>query len=190
MPTKNLTKAGKPRKPKRPGAFRKSMKARANAQPPELPAPPRNGHRLPAKNSVGRPPALVPDDKTLSVIAGLGQIWCTTKECAAVLHVSEPTFLSFIHSHEAAFNAYDRGKQIGKISLRRVQLALAKRHPAMAIFLGKNMLGQKDRHHIDSRIVRWDLSKLNERQLDQLEQIMALVGMAEDEEEVRTIEHE
>lgn len=36
-----------------------------------------------------------------------------------------------------------RGK--GKIALRRAQFELAKKYPAMAIFLGKQYLGQKDK---------------------------------------------
>ena len=39
--------------------------------------------------------------------------------------------------------AQNRGK--GKISLRRMQWQLAEKSPAMAIFLGKNMLGQTDK---------------------------------------------
>ena len=39
--------------------------------------------------------------------------------------------------------AQNRGK--GKISLRRMQWLLAEKSPAMAIFLGKNMLGQTDK---------------------------------------------
>ena len=39
-----------------------------------------------------------------------------------------------------------RGK--GRISLRRTQWKLAERSPAMAIFLGKNYLGQTDRQDV------------------------------------------
>jgi hypothetical protein len=35
-------------------------------------------------------------------------------------------------------------RQLGKISLRRHQMRLAEKSSAMAIFLGKNMLGQKE----------------------------------------------
>ena len=37
----------------------------------------------------------------------------------------------------------------GLISLRRLQFRLAERNAAMAIFLGNNYLGQKDRQEID-----------------------------------------
>ena len=37
-----------------------------------------------------------------------------------------------------------RKREYGKISLRRSQFKLAEKSPAMAIFLGKNYLGQKD----------------------------------------------
>jgi hypothetical protein len=36
-------------------------------------------------------------------------------------------------------------KQNGLISLRRTQFQLAEKSPAMAIFLGKNLLGQTDK---------------------------------------------
>lgn len=36
-------------------------------------------------------------------------------------------------------------RSVGKISLRRTQWRLAEKSPAMAIFLGKNYLGQTDR---------------------------------------------
>lgn len=40
--------------------------------------------------------------------------------------------------------------QDGKVSLRRMQFNLAKKSPAMAIFLGKNMLGQSDEPTIEN----------------------------------------
>jgi hypothetical protein len=40
----------------------------------------------------------------------------------------------------------------GKVALRKLQWEHAKSSPAMAIFLGKNILGQTDRQTLDNRI--------------------------------------
>jgi hypothetical protein len=97
------------------------------------------------KNLGGRPPKLKPDATTLKQLAGLGAILCTTKEAAAALDVSEPTFLKFLADHPEAKAAFEDGKGKGKMSLRRSQFRLAEKNAAMAIFLGKNYLGQTDR---------------------------------------------
>jgi len=44
---------------------------------------------------------------------------------------------------------YEKGLENGKASLRRTQFKLAQTHPNMAIFLGKNYLGQVDTPLID-----------------------------------------
>lgn len=41
-------------------------------------------------------------------------------------------------------------RDVGKISLRRMQWRLAERNAAMAIFLGKNVLGQTDAVRVDN----------------------------------------
>jgi hypothetical protein len=132
-------------------------------QLPELPGKP------------GRPPLLNPDQKTLDTIRGLGQIFATTIECAAVLGVAEPRFMEFLARQPLAREAYDRGYLVGKISLRRKQLKLADKHPAMAIFLGKNYLDQHDRQHLTGDILTWDLSRLSEKQMDVLESLISQV---------------
>lgn len=92
----------------------------------------------------GRPAKLVPDEKTLQTIHGLGMIQCTYRDCAAVLKVSAPTFQDFLQRYPVARETYDMGKDAGVASLRKTQFELARKSPAMAIFLGKNLLGQKD----------------------------------------------
>lgn len=98
------------------------------------------------KKKSGRPPALKPDAKTLKQVMGLGQIQATTKECAAVLGVSEPTFIKFKADHPIVAETLDAGRETGKASLRRMQFDAAKKgNPTMLIWLGKQMLGQRDR---------------------------------------------
>lgn len=100
------------------------------------------------KNLGGRPPKLRPDERTLKQLAGLGAIMCTTKEAAAALDVSEPTFIKFMNDHPQAREAFENGNGKGRMSLRRSQFRLAEKNAAMAIFLGKNYLGQADRQEV------------------------------------------
>lgn len=94
---------------------------------------------------VGRPRKLHPDEPTLRFVHGLGKLQATTKECAAALHVDEKTWLKFRDDYAEVAAAFERGVGDGRVSLRRTQFRLAERFPAMAIFLGKNLLGQVDR---------------------------------------------
>ena len=102
-----------------------------------------------APNKGGRPPKLHPDEATLKVVRGLGNIQATTKECAAFFSVSEPTYLKFKRDHPQVAEAFDEGVGHGRISLRRKQFALADNNASMAIFLGKNYLGQADRQEFE-----------------------------------------
>src|SRR5262245_54857105 len=96
----------------------------------------------------GRPPKLKLDDQTLDIISGLGRIHCTHSEAAAVLGVSRETFDKFLGNNKRAMEAWRQGKEHGKSALRRTQFRLAQTNAGMAIFLGKNLLGQTDQ--IDS----------------------------------------
>ena len=100
----------------------------------------------------GRPQAIEPDAKTLKLIAGLGNIQATTRECAAVMGVSHQTFLATLQRHPEIAEALEQGKENGKVSLRRTQFRLAEKNAGMAIFLGKNILDQTDRQDINSSV--------------------------------------
>lgn len=101
----------------------------------------------PEKRS-GQPAKLMMDAATLRTIEGAGQIQCTLIEVAALLGSSEEPLRQFFKQWPEAADAYEKGKQNGKSSLRRQQFKLAMSNPAMAIFLGKNYLGQADRHEV------------------------------------------
>jgi hypothetical protein len=92
----------------------------------------------------GRPPKIVADDKTIATITGLAQIQCTQEEAAAVLGVHRDTFGDFLRRDKKGREAWENGLLRGKASLRRTQFRLAETNAGMAIFLGKNMLGQRD----------------------------------------------
>ncbi|WP_378619579.1 hypothetical protein [Nitratireductor sp. GCM10026969] len=122
----------------------------------------------------GRPPALQPDKRTLATIRGLGRIQATTRECAAVLGVSHPTFLAFIQRHPEAADILEQGKELGKRSLRRQQFKAAEGgHPTMLVWLGKQYLDQTDKQEVNASVkadvthhdARSKLESLIDRQL-------------------------
>jgi hypothetical protein len=97
---------------------------------------------------------LQPDNDTLRVIAELARLFCTQAEIAAVLGVSRRTLQTFLYAHEVGHQAWEAGLQHAKISLRRKQLALADKSAPVAIFLGKNYLGQRDEQHTTTTVNR------------------------------------
>jgi len=102
-----------------------------------------------SKNPGGRPPKLQPDARTLTTIGGLGEINATHAESAAVLGVSRETFEKFLGKHKKAAEAFESGKAEGRVSLRRAQYKAALAGNAtMQIWLGKQLLAQKDKHEV------------------------------------------
>lgn len=77
---------------------------------------------------------------------------CTLKEIANWFHCSEDTIenwckRTYVDEDGNAIgfsDAYKNYSASGKISLRRFQFKLAERNPSMAIWLGKQWLGQRD----------------------------------------------
>lgn len=102
------------------------------------------------KRPAHRPHKLQPDDKTLKTLEGLGRIQSTTKETAAVLDVSEQTFLTFLERHTHARDIFERAKENGKASLRRAQMKSALDGNVQAqIWLGKQLLGQREKQELE-----------------------------------------
>lgn len=103
-----------------------------------------------AKAKIGRPPALEDNQETLKLLSILGSLSCTTKEAASKLEVSEPTFFAFLKRSEKARDAWERGRDVGKLSLRQWQIEAARGGNAtMLIWLGKQLLGQKDQKQLE-----------------------------------------
>ena len=73
-------------------------------------------------------------------------IQCTEEEICTVLGVTDKTLTNWCRrTYNMSFSEVFRQKREGgKASLRRMQWRLAERNAAMAIFLGKNILGQRD----------------------------------------------
>lgn len=70
----------------------------------------------------------------------LASIQCTQEEIANFLNLSVRT----LQRDDEFCRIYKKGMDNGKMSLRRIQFKLAERNTSMAIFLGKQYLGQKD----------------------------------------------
>lgn len=91
---------------------------------------------------MGRPKKEI-DKTTFEKLCG---IQATKEEIASFLDCSEDTIERWCKStYEETFAvAYKRLSAGGKMSLRRSQFRLAEKSAAMAIFLGKQYLGQRD----------------------------------------------
>lgn len=93
------------------------------------------------KSKGGRPQAEI----DLAKLEALGEIQCTLDEVAAVLGVGHATIERRLASDPAVAAAFDRGKARGRASLRRMQYQGAQAgNPTMLIWLGKQLLGQRD----------------------------------------------
>lgn len=76
---------------------------------------------------------------------------CTLEEIASFFNVSSDTIERWCErEYEKKFaEVFAEKRANGKISLRRTQWALAEKSPAMAIFLGKQYLGQRENVSMD-----------------------------------------
>lgn len=76
----------------------------------------------------------------------LCHIQCTENEICNILDVGIDKLLSWcMETYNDNFsNVYKKFSDGGKMSLRRTQLRLAETNASMAIFLGKQYLGQRD----------------------------------------------
>lgn len=81
------------------------------------------------------------------IFENLCGLQCTLEEIAGVLNCSADTverWCKRTYKHSFA-EEYKKHSAKGKMSLRRYQFKLAEKNAAMAIFLGKQYLGQTDR---------------------------------------------
>lgn len=101
----------------------------------------------------------------------LCSIQCTLVEIADWFECSEDTIERFCkETYNKTFaESFKKHSSGGKTSLRRAQFALAKKNATMAIWLGKQYLGQKDVQVLDATLKeetpRIDLSQLTRAEI-------------------------
>lgn len=98
-----------------------------------------------------------------------------------ILGVDEPELARFLASPGKAHDAYQDGRGRGLEALRRAQFKLAETNATMAIFLGKNHLGQADRRELEQSGAI-DLSQAAQRVRDKLAAIAAAADASGDRE--------
>lgn len=83
-------------------------------------------------------------------------IQCTKEEICAVLDVTEKTLNSWCNNtYGKDFSlVFADKKQLGKMSLRRSQWRMAENDKTMAIWLGKQYLGQKDNTDVSRETIQ------------------------------------
>lgn len=92
-----------------------------------------------------------------SVVEAMASVMATQEEIASALGCNVRT----LQRDEEFCRIFKEGVDKGKISLRRKQFKLADKSSAMAIFLGKNYLGQKDNLElIDNREINQQIQNI------------------------------
>lgn len=105
-------------------------------------------------------PKLVLNQLGKEIVESVAQCHCTEEEIASILDVSVDT-LKTKENAETFSECIKRGREYGKASLRRWQFEKAKKgNTTMLIWLGKQILGQKDK--IDIAADADQLGKLDE----------------------------
>ena len=85
----------------------------------------------------------------------LAKMQCTQEEICFFLNTTDKTLSKWCkRTYGLNFSeAIKKYSADGKISLRRYQFELAKKNASMAIWLGKQYLGQKDEVQVESKTV-------------------------------------
>ena len=81
----------------------------------------------------------------------LSRSYCSFIELAKFYNCSEQTIENYYKNDDEFKTAVDRGRFEAVKGLRRKQLEMAMDgNTQMAVFLGKNILGQTDKHEVDN----------------------------------------
>ena len=94
------------------------------------------------KNKGGRPKKEI--DKRM--FESMCELQCTKVEICSILDIDEKTLTRWCKDTygEGFSDTFKKKSQKGLMSLRRTQFKIAEKNASMAIFLGKQYLGQKD----------------------------------------------
>ena len=98
----------------------------------------------------------------LGEIEKIAKMQSTIAEAASFFNISPSTFRKLLKKDPRAQRAWERGKDNGKLSLRRKQFRLATTNSQMAIFLGKQYLEQDEKtiSEVNATINSVDVSRL------------------------------
>lgn len=105
--------------------------------------------KKPSGRPNGRPRAQI-DIKEFEKLCSLQ---CTLQEICAWFNVQDDTLNAWCRDNydgRTFSEVFAEKRGIGKISLRRYQFQQAEKNPTMAIWLGKQYLGQTDQVHVDN----------------------------------------
>lgn len=107
----------------------------------------------------GRPKAVI----DYQAVEKLANIQCTQDEIARFIGVSTRT----LQKDEKFMELFNKGRDSGKMSIRRMQFKIAEKgNASMAIWLGKQYLGQRDTVEVSNT--------------DELNKVKELLGKIED----------
>lgn len=112
------------------------------------------------------------DNINRSLFENLCSIQCTKEEICAVLEVSEKTLNSWCNNvYGQNFSlVFHNKREFGKSSLRRKQWKLAEKNSTMAIWLGKQYLGQRD-----------NFEEVNNEEIDKAKEIIVSIRKSVDD---------
>lgn len=140
--------------------------------------------------NVGRPKIVL----NLEELERLSRLNCTMPEISAYFDIPLRTLEDKFANELDVRKAIEKGRATGKLSLRRRQIQIMEEtnNPTMAIWLGKQMLGQTDKQEIiqeinieDRKVL--DISRLTDDDLNNLERTLkyALVDESESGEDAK-----
>ncbi|CAB4164469.1 hypothetical protein UFOVP816_36 [uncultured Caudovirales phage] len=115
--------------------------------------------RKPSGKPTGRPPAEI----DWKLFEQLCFIQCTQAEIASFFKIVPDTLIDRTQANygEPFSSVYKRFSDGGKSSLRRTQFRLAEKNTAMAIWLGKQYLGQSDNFEKPKPFTQEDVMKFD-----------------------------
>jgi hypothetical protein len=114
-------------------------------------------------------------EKDFNKLLNMVRIQCTMEECCSVLEMSDTTLNRRLKemNYNNFEDLYKRHNDEGRMSLRRMQWQAAEKgNSTMLVWLGKQYLGQQDKHEVLStqrHVI--DLTRISGDQLKQLEQV-------------------
>ena len=112
----------------------------------------------------------------LRVVEELSSLFCSQEDAAKVVGIATTTFKRRLARDGELAEAWEKGRARAKTSLRMKQFKLASRSAAMAIFMGKNYLGQSSEPLLPKERPeqpRIDYERLSADEMVQLRDLMA-----------------